>query len=76
MQWPLETIRELLEQAQIIGFSETAPLASPKEAELFRYAVKNYKRRYKVGENLTTNIRGCVVEVRRKVEVRLKEQAS
>ncbi len=76
MQWPLETIKELLERAESSGFSETAPLSSPKEAELFRYAVKNYKRRYKVGENLTTNIRGSVVEVRRKVEVRLKEPVS
>lgn len=76
MQWPLETIRELLEKAESSGFSETAPLASPKEAELFRYAVKNYKRRYRVGESLTTNIRGSVVEVRRKIEVKLKEPTS
>jgi hypothetical protein len=73
MQWPLETIKELLSQAEALGFSE-AELASPKEAELFRYAVKNYKRRYKVGDNLTTNIVGTTVIVRRKSEVTIKER--
>jgi hypothetical protein len=68
----METIRELIERASEKGESE-ADLSSPKEAEHFRYAVKNYKRRYGVGENLTTNIVGNNVVVRRKVEVKLKE---
>ena len=72
MQWPLETIRELIERASEKGESE-AELSSPKEAEHFRYAVKNYKRRYGVGENLTTKIVGNNVVVLRKVEVKLKE---
>ena len=72
MQWPMETIRELIERASEKGESE-AELSSRKEAEHFRYAVKHYKRRYGVGENLTTNIVGNNVVVRRRVEIKLKE---
>ena len=53
--WPMHTIKELLERAQSHGFSEVS-LSSRKEAELFRYSIKNYKQRYKVGQNLATKI--------------------
>lgn len=70
MQWPIETIKELIEKAEEDGES-VANLSSPKEAELFRYAIKNYKRRHKVGENLTTNVVKNDVIIRRKAQVRI-----
>ena len=75
MQWPKEKMKELVKLASELGTSE-AELASPKEAELFRFALKNYKRRNGVGENLTTNIEGSTVIVRRKAEVKIKERAT
>jgi hypothetical protein len=70
--WPMSIVKELIERAQIHGFAETE-LSSPKEAELFRYAVKNYKRRHNVGGNLMTNTQGSSVIVRKQPEVKLKE---
>jgi hypothetical protein len=74
MQWPADIIKELLNEAQTKGHSE-AELASPKEAELFRYAIKNYKRRNNTGENLTTNVVGKSVIIRRNAEIKIKGAA-
>lgn len=70
--WPIEKIKELIEKAEETGYHE-AELSSAKEATLFRFAVKNYKKRYGVGENLTTNIEGNTVIVRLRPEVKIKE---
>jgi hypothetical protein len=68
----MKLVKELIDKANISGFSE-AELASEKDAELFRHAVNNYRRRNKVGENLTTNAVGKTVVIRKHPEVKVKE---
>ncbi len=43
-----------------------AELSSPREAELFRYAVNNNRRLKKIGPDLTTKIEGNRVTVFRR----------
>lgn len=63
--WPMNMIKDLIEQAESTGESE-ATLQSAREAGLFHFAIRNYKRRYGVGKNLTINTSGNTVTLRTK----------
>jgi hypothetical protein len=53
--WPLDTIRELLALANTSGEAR-ATLASAEEAELFRFAIYNFRRNHSLGLDMTVTI--------------------
>lgn len=53
--WPHELIRELLARAEAVGRAE-ASLNSPREAELFRFAIYNFRRTVGIGQSLTVTL--------------------
>ena len=55
MRWKYELVEPLLKRAQAEG-EDFAQLSSLREAQLFRYAINNYRRNRQVGQNLGTEI--------------------
>jgi len=69
MAWPRHIIRELLTRAEIEG-SATATLPSRREAELFRFAIYNFRRAEpQLGRNLSISINDSTIIVNRNDEV-------
>jgi hypothetical protein len=59
--WPRDTIRELLAQAEAEG-SARAELPSAREAELFRFAIYNFRKQERIGQSIKINLNDNVVE--------------
>jgi hypothetical protein len=53
--WPHDKIRELLALAETNG-SAKAVLSSCREAELFRFAVYSFRRKYNTGQGIMLTI--------------------
>lgn len=73
--WPHDQIRELLALAELNG-SARAELASPKEAEKFRFALYYFRRQQDIGQNLVITIEDSfvIVEKREMREVTIVQQ--
>lgn len=70
--WPQALIQDLIEKAQR-GETSIAELASPYEAKLFQYAVKNFKKNHRTGFDVFTRIEGNSLVLLRKPEVKVRE---
>lgn len=53
--WPRNAIRELIALAQLVGQAE-AELSSETDAKAFRFAIYYFRRKHKVGQELTVSI--------------------
>jgi len=62
--WPHEVIRELLARAEADGRA-VATLESEREAELFRYAIYNFRKAKGIGLGLSVTLDGSTVVVER-----------
>jgi len=69
--WSFKIIQSLILEAEIMGESEVE-LSSPREAELFRYAVNKHRRLKNLGPDLTTRVRGRTVKIFKRPEIRPK----
>ena len=68
--WPPEKIKALLDQAVATDCAK-AVLVSPREAELFRYAIYTYRRTHDVDglwKQLSVTIEDCTVVVAKRIE--------
>jgi hypothetical protein len=68
--WPPETIKELLNKAVEVGLTQ-AVLESPREAELFRYAIYTYRKNHDEDgqwKQLSLTIEDCTVVVAKRIE--------
>jgi hypothetical protein len=65
MIWPKDVIRELLAQASLTGEAR-AELASPTEAERFRFAIYSFRRTEGIGYDLSITLDTNTVVVRKK----------
>lgn len=75
-KWPEEKILEMFRRAFDTGLAET-DLPSEREAQLFRFAIKNRKRSKQYNgfdlSLLTTEVRGRTVRVLRKAKIEIRE---
>lgn len=55
--WPHATIREIIALASLQGEAR-ATLQTPREAELFRFAIYSFRRSHNVGYDLSVTIGG------------------
>ena len=62
--WPSEQIKDLLLSAQQLG-SATAKTSSPRDAELLRFAIYNFRKRNEGFDNLKATLDGEYVVVKR-----------
>lgn len=60
--WPYELIRELLTRADLTGES-SATLASPRDAQLFRYAIYSFRKQTDLGRDLFITLEDNTVKV-------------
>jgi hypothetical protein len=65
--WEPATIRELLAIAATSAEAR-AVLATPEEAELFRFAIYNFRRTQGIGNDMTITLEGNAVVVRKRPE--------
>lgn len=63
--WSHATIRELLARAECEGVSR-AELPTPRDAELFRFAIYSFRNKNSIGGGLTVTLDGNVVIVEKK----------
>jgi hypothetical protein len=67
--WPIATIRELLALASANGEAR-ATVASGEDAELFRYAIYNFRRTHGGSEDISVTVDGTdVVLTKRQMPV-------
>ena len=74
MLWSFEKVQALILEAEERGESEI-DLESEYEAQLFRYAIINYKKNKKLGSGFTTIVRGINVKIRKRPALNLKSKA-
>jgi hypothetical protein len=70
MIWPQDLMQDLLDKASR-GEEAAAELSSKREATLFQWAVKNYKKNHRVGQDVFTKVEGNSVVLRRKPGVKV-----
>ncbi len=58
--WPKDTIALLIQTAEASGEAK-AMLSSPEEAAKFRWAIYNYRKHNKVGQELLVVLEDCSV---------------
>lgn len=68
--WPQDLIQDLISRASR-GEEALAELQSPREAILFQFAIKNFKKNHSVGSDIFTRREGNHVILRRKPSVRV-----
>lgn len=73
--WPQDLIRDLIARASR-GEEAVAELGSKREAMLFRWSVKNFKKNHGVGQDIFARVEGNKLVLRRKPEVKVKEESN